>query len=39
APSTADNLAALTARRGDPSALVREHVQWALAEHAARRVA
>ena len=39
APSTADNLAALTARRDDPSALVREHVQWALAEHAARRVA
>jgi epoxyqueuosine reductase len=28
-------LAALTARRDDPSALVREHVAWALARHAA----
>ncbi|MET0322820.1 MAG: tRNA epoxyqueuosine(34) reductase QueG [Duganella sp.] len=27
-------VAALTARRDDPSALVREHVQWALARHA-----
>ena len=38
APSTAENLAALEARRDDASALVREHVEWALAEHA-RRVA
>jgi epoxyqueuosine reductase len=37
APATAENLAALEARRDDPSALVREHVAWALAEHAARR--
>ena len=36
APATAENLAALEARRDDPSALVREHVAWALAEHAAR---
>jgi epoxyqueuosine reductase len=27
---------ALRARRGHPSALVREHVEWALARHAAR---
>jgi len=27
-------VAALNARRDDPSALVREHVQWALAQHA-----
>jgi epoxyqueuosine reductase len=39
APSTAQNLAALEARRSDDSALVREHVEWALAEHAARRAA
>ena len=37
APATAENQAALEARRDDPSALVREHVAWALAEHAARR--
>jgi epoxyqueuosine reductase len=36
APATAENQAALEARRDDPSALVREHVAWALAEHAAR---
>jgi epoxyqueuosine reductase len=36
APSSADNLAALESRRGDASALVREHVEWALAEHARR---
>jgi epoxyqueuosine reductase len=36
APVTAQNTAALAARRDDPSALVREHVQWALAEHAER---
>jgi epoxyqueuosine reductase len=28
-------LAALQARRGDPSALVREHVRWALSRHGA----
>jgi epoxyqueuosine reductase len=39
APSTADNLAALQARRDDPSPLVREHVTWALSEHAARAAA
>jgi epoxyqueuosine reductase len=37
APSTVENLAALQARREDASELVREHVQWALAEHAARQ--
>ena len=36
APSRPDVLAALERRRDDPSALVREHVGWALAEHAAR---
>jgi epoxyqueuosine reductase len=36
APATADNLAALAARRADPSALVREHVEWALGELARR---
>jgi len=36
APSTAANLAALEARRQDPSALVREHVAWALSEHSRR---
>jgi epoxyqueuosine reductase len=36
APSSTGNLAALEARRTDPSALVREHVEWALAEHARR---
>jgi epoxyqueuosine reductase len=33
APSTAENIAALTSRREDVSPLVREHVEWALAEH------
>ncbi|HET7810969.1 MAG TPA: tRNA epoxyqueuosine(34) reductase QueG [Steroidobacteraceae bacterium] len=33
APSSPATLAALRARRADPSALVREHVEWALAEH------
>jgi epoxyqueuosine reductase len=37
APSTPDNVAALGARAGHPSELVREHVAWALAEHASRR--
>jgi epoxyqueuosine reductase len=36
APSTPGNLAALEARRDDASALVREHVAWALGEHASR---
>jgi epoxyqueuosine reductase len=36
APATAENRAALDARRDDPSALVREHVEWALAEQARR---
>jgi epoxyqueuosine reductase len=37
APSNAENVKALESRREDPSELVREHVQWALAEHAARQ--
>ncbi|MBM4221031.1 MAG: tRNA epoxyqueuosine(34) reductase QueG, partial [Gammaproteobacteria bacterium] len=36
APTSARVLAALQARRGHPSELVREHVDWALAQHAAR---
>jgi epoxyqueuosine reductase len=36
APTTAENLAALEARADDASALVREHVAWARAEHARR---
>ena len=39
APSSPETLAALEARRDDPSALVREHVAWALAEQASRRIA
>ena len=39
APSTPDVIAALESRRDDASALLREHVGWALAEHAARRSA
>jgi epoxyqueuosine reductase len=35
APATAENVAALAARADDPSALVREHVAWALEEQAA----
>ena len=35
APATPDVLAALASRREHPSALVREHVQWALARHGA----
>jgi epoxyqueuosine reductase len=38
APSTADNIAALQARANHASELVREHVAWALAEHASRRL-
>ncbi|HEY3327966.1 MAG TPA: tRNA epoxyqueuosine(34) reductase QueG [Novimethylophilus sp.] len=33
APHTPENLAALESRAGHPSALVREHVAWALAIH------
>ncbi|MDT8363239.1 MAG: tRNA epoxyqueuosine(34) reductase QueG [Nitrosomonas sp.] len=33
APSSPAIIAALQARRDDPSALVREHVQWALGRH------
>jgi epoxyqueuosine reductase len=36
APATPDNRRALTARREAASPLVREHVEWALAEHARR---
>jgi len=36
APATVSNLAALESRRDDASALVREHVAWALTEHARR---
>jgi len=36
APASVDNTAALASRRHDASALVREHVEWALAEHARR---
>lgn len=31
--TTAETLEALNSRRNDPSELVREHVQWALAQH------
>ena len=34
APATPEVLDALAARRADPSELVREHVRWALAQHA-----
>jgi len=33
APSTIPVIEALKARREDASALVREHVEWALARH------
>jgi epoxyqueuosine reductase len=36
APSSAGVVAALQARRDDPSSLVREHVQWALHQHDSR---
>lgn len=36
APSTSAIMAALTARRNDPSPLVREHVVWAIAQHEKR---
>lgn len=35
APTTAEVTASLRARANDPSALVREHVRWALMRHAA----
>jgi len=35
APTSDDVLHALTARAQDPSAIVREHVEWALAQHSA----
>ncbi|APV50101.1 tRNA epoxyqueuosine(34) reductase QueG [Betaproteobacteria bacterium GR16-43] len=35
APATQEIAAALESRRQDPSALVREHVEWALARHKA----
>jgi epoxyqueuosine reductase len=37
APSSSEIIAALKARSEDPSPLVREHVQWALAQHEERR--
>ena len=37
APTTEDILDALRKRAGDPNPLVAEHVQWALAQHAARQ--
>ncbi len=39
APSSTDVLAALASRRDDPSELVREHIEWALARHAQHGVA
>jgi epoxyqueuosine reductase len=35
APTSPDVLSALRSRADDPSPLVREHVAWALARHAA----
>jgi len=37
APADHATITALQSRRDDPSALVREHVQWALEEHGRRR--
>jgi len=39
APTHAETLAALQARREHPSAIVREHVAWALQQHADRATA
>ena len=36
APGSDEVIRALTARRSDASALVREHVEWALARHEVR---
>jgi epoxyqueuosine reductase len=33
APTEPEVVRALEERRGDPSALVREHVEWALRQH------
>jgi epoxyqueuosine reductase len=33
APHTPETVAALGARENDPSALIREHVGWALQQH------
>jgi epoxyqueuosine reductase len=38
APGSEETLSALRSRREDASPIVREHVQWALAEHAAREI-
>ena len=38
APASAETLSSLRSRREDASPIVREHVQWALAEHAAREI-
>ncbi len=38
APSSVQVIAALSARTHHPSALVREHVSWALAQHEAARI-
>jgi epoxyqueuosine reductase len=35
APTSPEVVAALRARAAEPSALVREHVAWALGEHGA----
>ena len=35
APTASEVVDALRARRAHPSALVREHVEWALAQHGA----
>jgi epoxyqueuosine reductase len=37
APTTAEVVRSLASRKDDPSALVREHVQWALEQHAVDR--
>jgi epoxyqueuosine reductase len=37
APTTPEVIAALESRRGIDNAIVREHVEWALAQHAARK--
>jgi epoxyqueuosine reductase len=39
APASGENTGALQSRRDDSSALVREHVEWALSEHARRQAA
>jgi epoxyqueuosine reductase len=36
APTTAETLAALASRRDHDDPVVREHVSWALAQHAGR---